>query len=131
MKWSALAVGQRYQFSIIVTEAMQAAFEETVVHALYGSAAMLTHMEWASRQLLLPALEEDEEGVGADMHIKHLAPAVIGATVTIEAIITGLHPSTTKAQRLTTLCTAWEGDRCLGRGTIIQAILPITALPYR
>ena len=130
MKWSALAIGQRYQFSVTVTEAMQAAFEDNVVHALYGSAAMLTHMEWASRQLLLPALEPGEEGVGADMHIKHLAPAPIGTQVTVEAIITGLHPSAVKAQRVVTDCSTWDGDRCLGRGTIVQAILPVAALPY-
>lgn len=130
MKWSVLAVGQRFEFSITVTEAMQAAFEDNVVHALYGSAAMLTHMEWASRQLLLPALEAGEEGVGADMHIQHLAPAGMGTVITIDAIITGLHPSATKAQRLTTRCTARDGDRCLGRGTIIQAILPQANLPY-
>ncbi|MGH2343820.1 MAG: thioesterase, FlK family, partial [Chloroflexota bacterium] len=49
---------------VTVTAAMRAAFDDNVVHEVYGTAFMVGHMELAARHLILPARETDEEGIG-------------------------------------------------------------------
>lgn len=125
-----ITIGQTYRFEVTVTEAMRAMFEsseETVtVHHLYSTAAMLNHMEWASRQHILPVLEEGEEGVGAHMEIDHLAPVPIGERVLITSMVTGLKPG-----RVVCRCEAFHGKRKIGRGTVVQATLPLSDLHAR
>ena len=120
---SGIRIGQIYEFEIQVREDMQAQFEDIVVHPLYSTATMLTHMEWASRQHILPVLESDEEGVGYHMTLDHRAPTPIGATVRIVSMVTGLKPG-----KVICHCTAFEGKRLVGQGTVVQAILPLSEL---
>lgn len=118
-----IRIGQTYTFEVNVTEAMRAHFEETTVHPLYSTAAMLTHMEWASRQHILPVLEEGEEGAGYHMEIDHMAPTALGETVTISSTVTGLVPG-----RVICHCEAYHGVRKVGQATVVQAILPLARL---
>ncbi len=115
-----LRIGQVFEFEIQVTQAMQAQFEDVVVHELYATASMLTHMEWASRQHILPYLEPDEEGFGYQMTLEHLAPVAIGETVRVSAEVTGIKPG-----RVVCACRAFHGSRCIGRARVVQAILPL------
>lgn len=57
---------------VTVSPGMVAAFEGVVVHAVYGTAAMVGHMELAARRVILAAREPDEEGVGYRVEVKHL-----------------------------------------------------------
>jgi predicted thioesterase len=50
---------------------------------------MVKHVELASRKVLLPFLEPDEEAVGHAMSVTHLAPTPVGATVTARAACRG------------------------------------------
>jgi predicted thioesterase len=118
-----IRIGQTFMFKTTVTEAMRAHFEEITVHHLYSTAAMLTHMEWASRQHILPALEPGEEGAGYQMVIDHLSPVPIGEEVSITSTVTGLTPN-----RVTCACTAMYQGRVAGHGTIVQAIVPLHRL---
>ncbi len=126
MQTNKIRLGQSYEFEITVTEDMRAHFGSITVHNLYATAAMLTHMEWGSRQHILPALEEGEEGVGYHMSIDHMAPVPIGKTVRIQSVVTDVQPS-----RITCHCEAYHGARKIGQGTIVQAILRLTELHAR
>lgn len=121
-----IRIGQTFEYETTVTEEMRARFEDITVHHLYSTAAMLNHMEWASRQHILPVLESGEEGVGYHMEIDHMAPTPIGARVRIRSTVTGLQPG-----RVTCQCQAFHDNRTIGRGIVVQAILPLAELRDR
>lgn len=123
---SGIRIGQAYEFEITVTEEMRAHFGEVTVHPLYSTAAMLTHMEWASRQHILPVLEDGEEGVGYRMEIDHFAPVPIGETVRITSTVTGIKPN-----RVICRCEAYHGPRKIGQALVTQAVLPLDKLHAR
>ena len=80
-------VGQSISIEVEVTEEMFPCFEGKLVHPVFSTASLVHHMEWASRLLLLPYLEEGEEGMGASVNVKHLAPSILGERVSISAKI--------------------------------------------
>jgi fluoroacetyl-CoA thioesterase len=123
---SGIRIGQQFEFEVTVTEEMQAQFNGATVHPLYSSAAMVTHMEWASRQHILPFLEAGEEGVGYHINLDHLGAAPIGATVRIVSRMTGLKPG-----RVICRCEAFHQDRKIGQASFVQAILPLAKLHDR
>ncbi len=118
-----IRIGQTFSFEITVTPEMRAQFDGQTVHHLYGTAAMTAHMEWASRQHILPCLDEGEEGVGAHIEVRHLAPVAIGEIIRIDSVVTGVLP-----RRVVCHCTAWHGHKKVGEGKVIQAILPLRQL---
>ncbi len=115
-----LTVGHCYEFSLTVREEMKAQFDAHIVHPLYSTAAMITHMEWAARQHILPYLETDEEGVGYHIDVKHLKPTPIGATVRIRSTVTHIEP-----RRVTSLVEAWNETEKIGEGSLTQALVPV------
>jgi fluoroacetyl-CoA thioesterase len=121
-----IRIGQTYEYEVTVTEEMRAQFDGKTVHELYSTAAMLNHMEWASRQHILPLLEHDEEGMGYHMEIDHIRPTPIGAKVRITSRVTGLLPDKVICQ-----CEAHHGDRDIGKALVVQAILPLSKLRDR
>lgn len=131
-----LRIGDRRELTIVVTEAMQARFEEAPVHSLYGTAALLQHMEQVARQHILPYLETGEEGVGYHIDLKHLQPTPIGASVRLCSTVTGL-----SANRVISRVEAWRephdkqgkpGEKIvgekIGEGFITQALVHVQAL---
>lgn len=48
--------------SITVTEDMIAAFGGEMVHPVLSTVTMVYYMEWVGRKVILPFLEEGEEG---------------------------------------------------------------------
>uniref|UniRef100_UPI0040476383 thioesterase family protein n=1 Tax=Roseivirga sp. TaxID=1964215 RepID=UPI0040476383 len=62
-----------------------AIFDAGTVHEVVSTFALAREMEWATRLFALEMREEDEEGIGTFVEIKHLAPAVQGAELIITA----------------------------------------------
>jgi predicted thioesterase len=54
---------------------------------VYATPAMVTFIEHTCRQLIEPHLSEGQTSVGVALHVKHLAPTPLGATVSIQAKI--------------------------------------------
>jgi len=113
-----LNLGHKATISAKVTPAMFAQFEGEVVHPAYSTVAMVYHMEWASRQIILPFLDEDEEGMGGAVTVKHLGVSGEG-----EAIITTATLTEIKGRRIVTQVTVENSQGLIGQGEVIQFIL--------
>src|ERR1700730_5549240 len=83
-----LAPGHSAEVRITVTDGMVARFDELgLVHPVYSTWMMAKHMEEASRKVILPFLEDDEEAVGHAIDIVHLAPTAVGDPVRVRAVL--------------------------------------------
>ena len=107
-----------------VTDADVAAFADGVVHRVYGTAAMVRDMEYAARLVLLDLLEPGEEGVGAEVWCRHLAPVPVGATV--ELVATAVEQA---GRRLVCRVEARSGGVLVGEGRVVQAIIEAGSFP--
>jgi fluoroacetyl-CoA thioesterase len=80
-----LEIGHTETIQVKVTPNMFAQFEGEVIHPAYSTVSMIYHMEWASRKILLPFLEEHEEGMGAAVSAKHVGASPVGSLLTVTA----------------------------------------------
>ena len=121
-----LQIGTCASVRDIVTPLMQAAFGGEIVHPVYGTAAMVYHMEWAARLVILPYLEEDEEGVGTGVRLKHLSPAPVGTEIEAQAVCM-------KHEGNVILCdvNVFTNGELLGSGQVEQRVLPRQVLHER
>ncbi|WP_338779630.1 thioesterase [Metabacillus sp. FJAT-52054] len=103
---------------VMVTPDMFAQFEGKVVHPVYSTVSMVHSMEWASRKIILPFLEDWEEGMGASVKLKHIAPAGEGSLVRVVATLV-------KKERnlVYTDVEAYTNNRLIGKGEVVQVIL--------
>ncbi len=117
-----LEIGAMKAITVKTTQAMRAGFDLgdsfLDVHPLYGTAAMVSHMEWAARQHLLPVLETHEEGVGLEVQLTHLKPVQLGKTVSLQATLTAFHE-----KRLTCEVSVYCDDQLVGQGRVVQAVV--------
>jgi fluoroacetyl-CoA thioesterase len=115
------SVGDRKVFSRVVTEADKAEFESGVVHPFYSTFALGRDVEWAGRLFVLDMLEDDEEGIGTFLNVKHVSPALVAQTVEIEAIILEK-----KGTKMSCFFEVKVGDRLIATGSTGQMILKKT-----
>ncbi|WP_106497964.1 thioesterase family protein [Lentibacillus sp. Marseille-P4043] len=114
-----LKVGDSATLTAVVTNEMVAQFDGEIVHPAYSTVSMVYHMEWASRKLLLPFLEDHEEGMGSAVTVKHIAPSGLGTKISVTATVTDF----TKSEIVTDVCVENE-QGLIGKGEVKQAILP-------
>ncbi|MCF8568082.1 thioesterase [Alicyclobacillus tolerans] len=114
-----LTRGRLETVQITVTEDMCPSFAGATVHPTLSTVSMVYHMEWAGRKMILPFLEDCEEGIGASICINHLAPAPVGKQVTFYAQAEDVLPRKV-------VCRVWaEHDKArIGEGTFTQVIAP-------
>ncbi|MCX8087924.1 MAG: thioesterase family protein [Meiothermus ruber] len=118
--------GYQASFETVVTDEMTVDFEHPddpqlgKLHPVYATYWMAKHMELAGRKIILPFLEEGEEGIGSKVSVDHLASALPGMKVRIVA-----EHLRTEGNRVHAQCTAWNelGDQ-IGVGYTEQVILP-------
>jgi len=118
--------GYQATFETVVTDEMTVDFEHPddpqlgKLHPVYATYWMAKHMELAGRKIILPFLEEGEEGIGTKVSVDHLASALPGMKVRIVA--EHVH---TEGNRVHVRCNAWNelGD-LIGQGHTEQVILP-------
>ncbi|MBT2636984.1 thioesterase [Bacillus sp. ISL-39] len=114
-----LIAGHTASINVIVTPDMFARFEGEVVHPVYSTVSMVYHMEWVSRQIIIPFLEDHEEGMGGAVTVKHIAPCTEGAEVIITAAVTGIQDN-----NILTNVKAESKGRLIGVGEVKQVVLP-------
>lgn len=115
--------GYEDSVGVLITDEMTVDFAELgAVHPVYATYWLAKHMEEAGRKILLPFLDEDEEGLGVAVSVKHLASALPGMRLEIVA----RHVETTSASstyRVHAECEAHSelGD-LIGTGTTEQYV---------
>jgi fluoroacetyl-CoA thioesterase len=125
---ASLQVGNTAAVTITVTEDMCPAFDGEVVHRVYSTWSMAHHMELAARRVLMPHLEDHEEGIGSHLSIDHLAPTPLGATVRVEAKAIELAPTTLICDVEAHHLRDGGSPRLVGKGRQVQRILPKSKL---
>jgi fluoroacetyl-CoA thioesterase len=97
-----------------------AAFHGAVVHNVCSTYALAREIEWTTRQFVLDMKDEDEEGVGTFLEIRHNGPAFVGEEIVFEGVFESLHGS-----ELICSFEARVGDRMIARGKTGQKILKL------
>lgn len=81
-----IAPGYRVTLELTVTPEMTVNFDQLGPgHPVYSTYSMAKHFEEAGRKLLLPHLEDGEEGIGVRVSVDHVASALVGMKVKIIA----------------------------------------------
>lgn len=114
-----LKPGAEATVTITVTPEMVATFEELgPVHPLYATWSMVRHMELASRKIILPYLEPDEDAVGHSISVTHLAPTGVGERVTARARLVEID-----GRRIVCAVEASNEHEKIGEGTQVQMLV--------
>lgn len=124
----AIPAGYEDSVGVVVTEEMTVEFAELGrIHPVYATYWLAKHMEEAGRKILLPFLEEGEDGIGSAVRVRHRAPALVGMRVEVVA-----RHVKTEGSRIFADCTAHSelGD-LIGTGSTEQYVLPAAALEER
>lgn len=114
-----LMIGHKETIEVEVTPDMFAHFEGIIVHPVYSTVSMVYHMEWASRKIILPFLEQDEEGMGGAVSVKHLAPSLEGTKLSITAELIGYDKNI-----VITRVVVYHETMLVGIGEVKQIVLP-------
>ncbi len=116
---SGLKIGYEEKLVITISSDMFARFDNIVVHPLYSTVSLVYHMEWVSRKIIRPYLEEDEEGMGVEVEVKHISAANEGSIVELHAKVT-----TYTEKAVITSIEVYSSEKLVATGTVKQAILP-------
>ena len=88
--------------------------------------SMIRWMEFAARDAVLPHLDEGQDTVGTEVHVSHLAPTPLGASVTYRATITAV-----AGRKLTFAVEAEDSRQVVGKGTHERFIVDIERFAER
>lgn len=80
-------IGDKKYFQHTVTNADAATFSSGNVHPVYSTFSLARDAEWCCRLFVLEMKEDDEEGIGTFIQVKHQSPALIHSIVNFEAEI--------------------------------------------
>jgi fluoroacetyl-CoA thioesterase len=122
-----LVPGMVGEVRITVTEAMLATFDELgQVHPVYSTWTMVKHLEEASRKVILPFLDTDEDAVGHSIDVVHLAPTPAGAWVLARAIVDRV-----EGRRIHCRLEAYNARERIGEGHNVQVVVSRERLRQR
>ena len=112
--------GATASLEVTVTPDMTARIAGREIHAVYGTVALVAHMEQVCRSVLEPHLEDGEEGVGARIELLHRAPVPVGETISLVATVATVGHTT-----LTCEVLVRHGGTVVARGSFEQHIVRI------
>jgi predicted thioesterase len=110
--------GDKKNFEHVVREEDTATFKSGNVHPVYATFALTRDAEWSSRLFVLEMKEENEEGIGTFVNVKHISPAFIGNKVLFEAVIDEVN-----GNEVNCTFSAKVGNRIIAEGRTGQKIL--------
>jgi fluoroacetyl-CoA thioesterase len=96
-----------------------AKFESGIVHEVYSTFSLAKDVEWCGRLFVLDMKEEEEEGIGTQIHVQHISPAFVGEIVKIVSTYDGI----TDTGEIITTFAAYVEDRLIATGKQGQKIL--------
>jgi enoyl-CoA hydratase len=115
-----LQPGQTGELNWVVDANMVITLGSDARATVFSTPNMILLMERAAKEVLRPFLDAEEESVGIDVNIRHLAGTGIGSTVTGRARVTAID-----GRRVQFDVEAWAGNRLLGQGTHARAIVAV------
>ncbi len=122
-----LQIGAAASVKVVVRPDMVAAFEELgATHPVYATWNLVRHMEEASRKLVLPYLDDNEETIGHAVEVVHLGPALVGRHVQATAYLAHMD-----GRRIVCDVTTHCGNRLIGRGRTVQMLVSRAWLTQR
>lgn len=116
------ARGETATLEIVVTDDMTAHVGDREIHPVYGTAALVVHIEQVCRTILEPHLEDGEEGVGYQIDVTHRAPVPVGATVTLTATVAKVGQ-----QELVCEVLVRSENALVARGSFTQRVVDLAA----
>ena len=120
--------GYEARLGVVVTEDMTVEFGELgTVHPVYATYWMAKHMEEAGRKLIVDFFEQDEDGVGSALSLRHLAPVVPGTRIEVVA----RHIRTDGNRVFAHVRAIDEAGELIGEGTTEQVVLPAAVVRER
>lgn len=117
--------GRETSYELTVTDAMTVDFEQDDarlgrLHPVYATYWLVKHAELASRKLLLPFLDADEESIGHQVSVTHVASALPGMRLVVTARFRRREGNRVYAE---VRAVSELGD-VVGEGSTTQVILP-------
>lgn len=103
-----------------VTDDMCAKRIGTAGAKILSTPNMLSLMEACALELAKEYLEEGETTVGAEAHIRHLAPTPVGMKITATAEVTGVSAN---GKMITFKVSASDEEGLIGEGTHTRAVI--------
>ena len=113
-----LQVGQSAEIEVEITNAMLANFDGRPVHNLYSTSALVNHMEWVARKVILPYLEEHEEVMNSHAEISHLTLSLPGMKVRVKAVVSDI-----RDKKIVCDIEAFNSRGKIARGSITQSLI--------
>jgi predicted thioesterase len=110
--------GETATLEVTVTDDMTARVDGRQIHPVYGTTALVQHVEQVCRQVLVPHLEPGEEGVGYQVEVTHRSPVPVGAKLTLTAEVAQVGH-----QRLVCEVLVRQGTRIVARGSFEQRVV--------
>ena len=118
-----LNIGQIGELTVIVDPTMTITLGDLSQTTVFSTPAMIMLMELRRPRGAVPISEADEESVGVDVQVEHLAATVLGATVRGVARVTAID-----GRRIHFTISAYDGDREIGRGTHRLAMVSMSRI---
>lgn len=112
-----LSPGLTGESSFQVSDALTAKAIGSGDLAVLGTPALLALIEQAACRALDDTLPPEQTHVGATVHLRHLAPTKVGATVRGVVQLVAV-----EGKRLSFTCEAFEGDTLIGRAEHTRVI---------
>jgi fluoroacetyl-CoA thioesterase len=73
--------GDQREYRMVVTPRDFASFDGKIVHRVLSTFSLARDAEWTTRQFVLDLRDDDEEGIGTFVNMKHVSPAFEGEEV--------------------------------------------------
>ena len=112
--------GDTKEYRSVVKPQDVASFHGQTVHEVCSTFAIAREVEWTTRQFTLDMKDENEEGIGTFLQIRHEGPAFVGEEILFRGTYEGM-----KENELICSFEARVGDRMVARGKTGQKILTL------
>jgi fluoroacetyl-CoA thioesterase len=110
--------GDIKQYSSVVKPQDVAIFQGDLVHDVCSTFALARDIEWTTRQFAVDMKEDDEEGIGTYLEIRHAGPAFVGEEINFTGVFESL-----KGHELLCSFEARVNSRIIATGRTGQKIL--------
>lgn len=95
-----------------------AKFDSGMVHPVFATFALVRDMEWCGRLFVLEMKDDDEEGVGTFVNVKHVNAALQDEEICFEATLNSV-----KNNEVVCTIIAKVGQRVIAEGSTGQKIM--------